>query len=67
MGFNPDVYSPNYELVSKELVKQCHDKKIKIIPWTINEIADIKKTIDLQVDGIISDYPNRVVELIQKK
>lgn len=67
LGFNHDVYSPNYELVSKELVKQCHDKKIKIIPWTINEIADIKKTIDLQVDGIISDYPNRVVELIQKK
>jgi len=67
LGFNPDIYSPYYQLVTKELVKQCHDKKIKIIPWTINEIADIKKTIDLQVDGIISDYPNRVIELIQKK
>lgn len=67
LGFNPDIYSPYYQLVTKELVKQCHDKKIKIIPWTLNEIADIKKMIDLQVDGIISDYPNRVIELIQKK
>ncbi len=40
LGFEPDVYSPNYLLVDKATVKYSREKQIKIIPWTVNEIAD---------------------------
>ncbi|MGV3509009.1 MAG: glycerophosphodiester phosphodiesterase family protein, partial [Sphingobacteriaceae bacterium] len=58
LGFKPDIYSPNYKMVTAELVKQCHDKDIKVIPWTANTKEDIEHLKSLGVDGIISDYPN---------
>lgn len=58
LGFKPDIYSPNYKIVTAELVKQCHDKNIKVIPWTANTKEDIEHLKNLGVDGIISDYPN---------
>jgi glycerophosphoryl diester phosphodiesterase len=67
LGFQPDVYSPNYLLLTEALVKYCHSKGMKVIPWTINEIADMEKIKPLNVDGIISDYPNRAIEVFRKK
>ena len=58
LGFNPDIYSPNYLLVNEDLVKKCHEKEIKIIPWTVNDQALIKKFRAMGVDGIITDYPD---------
>ncbi|MFD1629921.1 glycerophosphodiester phosphodiesterase [Pseudopedobacter beijingensis] len=58
LSFKPDIYSPNYKLVTKQLVEECHKQNIKVLPWTVNtkqEIDDLKK---MGVDGIISDYPN---------
>jgi|SRR6185437_4503436 len=65
LGFIPNIYSPDFYLVDDNLVKIVHEQNMKIIPWTINEITDIKKLIALGVDGIISDYPNRVIETIK--
>ena len=58
LGFIPDVYSPNYKMVTAELVKQCHQKNIKVIPWTVNSKEEIDQLKALGVDGLISDYPN---------
>ncbi|WP_353132743.1 glycerophosphodiester phosphodiesterase family protein [Pseudopedobacter sp.] len=58
LGFKPDVFSPEYHLVTEELVKACRDRNIKVIPWTVNTVDDIKKLKALRVDGIISDYPD---------
>jgi len=58
LGFTPTIYSPHYSLVSKELVDRCHQKGIKVIPWTVNTINEIKSLVALGVDGIITDYPN---------
>jgi glycerophosphoryl diester phosphodiesterase len=58
LGYTPDVYSPNYELVDEKLVKQSHDKGMKMIPWTVNDRKQIKKLQKMGVDGIITDYPN---------
>jgi glycerophosphoryl diester phosphodiesterase len=65
LGFQPDIYSPNYLLVNEETVKYCHAKGIKIIPWTVNEIADLEKLKDFNLDGIITDYPNRAIEVFR--
>ena len=58
LGFTPAVYSPNIKLVTAQLVKECHDRGLKIIPWTANTAEEIAHLKDLGVDGIISDYPN---------
>ena len=62
LGFTPDFYSPAWQLVNPELVKQCHSLQIKIIPWTVNDKAKIGELKQMGVDGIISDYPNLYTE-----
>jgi glycerophosphoryl diester phosphodiesterase len=61
LGFTPAVYSPEHVLVTPALVAFCRETGMKLIPWTVNEPADIEKMLKLQVDGIISDYPDRVL------
>jgi glycerophosphoryl diester phosphodiesterase len=58
LGYTPEMYSPSYTLVTAALVEECHKKGMKIIPWTVNTIEDMKKMKQLGVDGIITDYPN---------
>lgn len=58
LGFVPSVYSPAYTLVNEKLVKDCHKRKIKLIPWTVNTKEEIEKLKKMGVDGIITDYPN---------
>lgn len=58
LGFMPTVYSPYSVLVGKGLVERCHKAGVKIIPWTVNSVKDMKYLIGLGVDGIVTDYPN---------
>ncbi|WP_036678865.1 glycerophosphodiester phosphodiesterase family protein [Daejeonella oryzae] len=58
LGFTPTIYSPNSKLVTSDLVKQVHEKGIKIIPWTVNTKQQITRLKSFGVDGIISDYPD---------
>lgn len=66
LGFKPNVYSPEFILLDEKKVHFLHKKHIKVIPWTVNETADMKKIISLGVDGLISDYPDRYFEIINK-
>ncbi|MET4082530.1 glycerophosphoryl diester phosphodiesterase [Pedobacter sp. UYP30] len=63
LGFNPTIYSPYSILVGKGLVDRCHNLGIKIIPWTVNSLKDIKYFMALGVDGILTDYPNLMQQL----
>lgn len=65
LDFEPTIYSPHYKLVNDELVKYCHKNGLKIIPWTVNEEQDITKIINMGVDGIITDYPDKVIEIYE--
>lgn len=66
LGFKPDIYSPDKDLVDVEMVTYCKKQKVKLIPWTVNKEEDIEKMIDFGVDGIISDYPDRVIGILTK-
>lgn len=63
LGFNPTIYSPYSVLVGKGLVDKCHAAGIKIIPWTVNSLKDLKYLMSLGVDGVITDYPNLMGQL----
>jgi glycerophosphoryl diester phosphodiesterase len=62
LGFTPPIYSPFYMLLNEEVIKEIHSKGMRIIPWTVNDPVEMKKLTDLGVDGIITDYPNRIPE-----
>ncbi|MEZ4772081.1 MAG: glycerophosphodiester phosphodiesterase family protein [Bacteroidia bacterium] len=64
LGFVPTIYSPDFLLVDDNLMDFVHEKGMKIIPWTLNENPDIQRMLDIGVDGIISDYPDRVIALV---
>lgn len=57
LGFTPAFYSPYYKTVTKEVVESCHQKGMKIVPWTANTKEEIKTLQALGVDGVITDYP----------
>jgi glycerophosphoryl diester phosphodiesterase len=62
LGFIPSIYSPHFKLVTKDAVKELHSKKVRVIPWTVNEPGDMLSLKGLDVDGIITDYPNRAAK-----
>lgn len=63
LGFTPDIYSPYYTFVTKEIVQKAHDNKMLILPWTVDQEKDMTALGDMGVDGIISNYPNKLVQL----
>lgn len=65
LNFTPEIYSPNYQLIDGHLIEYCRKKRIKLIPWTVNDESDIIRLISQGIDGIISDYPDKVIEIYQ--
>jgi glycerophosphoryl diester phosphodiesterase len=63
LGFAPAVFAPDYALLNPKDIVFFHSKNIKVIPWTVNNIDDMKKMIYMGVDGIITDYPNLIIEI----
>lgn len=61
LGFLPDIFSPYYKQLTAGKVKMCHDKGVKVVPWTVNDNEAMKEMIAIGVDGLISDYPDRFV------
>ena len=58
LGFVPNILSPDYKLVTPEMIKACHALGVKVLPWTVNDAPTIQKLKDMGVDGVITDYPN---------
>jgi glycerophosphoryl diester phosphodiesterase len=54
------VWEPSFETLTAAEVANAHERGLRVIPWTVNEPADIERVIGLGVDGVISDYPDRV-------
>lgn len=60
LGYVPEVYSCHYRLVSKKLVGDAHARGMLVIPWTINKDRVARRLIRRGVDGIITDFPDRI-------
>jgi len=66
LSFTPEVISPDFTLLSPELIEIYHQKGFKVIPWTVDETSDMEQLMDWGVDGLISDYPDRLVRVCSK-
>ena len=61
LKFTPQWLSPHHTITDEALVQKCREKGIKLVPWTVDKPEDIKRILDLGVEAIISNYPDRVL------
>lgn len=57
------VVGPHYSTVDAGLVERAHSLDIAVLPWTVNDPDDLRAMLDLGVDGIVTDYPARALEV----
>ena len=61
------VWSPNHASVTRERVDEARALGLRVLPWTVNEPADMARLIDMGVDGLITDYPDRARKVMADK
>ena len=61
------IWAPNHNNLTPDLVKQAQAMGLLVIPWTVNQKPQMLRFIDWQVDGIISDYPDRLRQAMTEK
>lgn len=61
------IWSPNYRGLNQDLVEEAHELGLRVIPWTVNDNEDMAVLIEVGVDGIITDYPDRLMEIVTEK
>ncbi len=54
------IWSPNHEAMDSAALMEARALGLKVVPWTVNEPAAIERVLEMAVDGLISDYPDRV-------
>ena len=61
------TWSPNGGALTEALVKEAQGLGLKVVPWTINAPADMERYIAWGVDGLITDYPDRLREVMRQR
>ena len=61
------IWSPNFQALTPDVVASARALGLSIVAWTVNQPADIGRVLDLEVEGIISDYPDRVIEELKRR
>jgi len=64
---NAEIYCPDVYFLDEIQVRQCHDAGIRVLPWTVNEPEDVYRLLVWGVDGITTDYPDRLAELLRQR
>lgn len=60
-------YSGNLHVVTERFVRAAHGHNVDVHVWTVNEVADMRRLLDAGVDGIITDRPDRLLELLAQR
>ena len=55
------------DLITPALVDKAHHAGLQVVAWTINEPEQMHRLIDAGVDGIMTDYPDRLVRVLNEK
>jgi glycerophosphoryl diester phosphodiesterase len=59
-----NIWSPNYNMLTPNLIAEAHEAGLQVIPWTVNEQEEMGQLIEWGVDGIISDRPDLVAAVV---
>jgi glycerophosphoryl diester phosphodiesterase len=61
------AWSPFWRNVTAENVKEAQALGLKVLPWTVNNPTEMTRLIDMGVDGLITDYPDRAQSILAAK
>lgn len=61
------LWSPNFNDLSQSTLARARSLNLRVIPWTVNEVSDMARLIDWGVDGLITDYPDRLRSVMQER
>lgn len=65
---NGKVGDPDFELyVTQDMVNSAHERGIRVIPWTVDDPDTMRALMDLGVDGLITDYPDRLRAVMSER
>jgi len=59
-------YSDDRQVVTKRFIDTAHQYNMQVHVWTVNETKDMKRLIDLGVDGLVTDYPDRLLTILER-
>lgn len=57
-------YRSGLHVITPRFVSAAHNRNLQVHAWTINEADDMRRMLDLGIDGLITDYPDRLLELV---
>jgi glycerophosphoryl diester phosphodiesterase len=55
------------KVVNRRFLEAAHDRNMRVHVWTINDIDSMKRLLKMGVDGIMTDYPDRLLDLLKKQ
>jgi glycerophosphoryl diester phosphodiesterase len=58
------IWAPAYSNLTDADVREAHALGLTVVPWTANETTDVRHLVACGVDGIISDYPDRLMQIV---
>ena len=57
-------YSNGLHVLTKRFLRTAHSHKFKVHVWTVNQMEDMQRLLELGVDGIITDYPHQLISVL---
>ncbi len=57
-------WAPHHADLTEEMLNRAHDLGLRVLPWTVNAVEDMRRLMDWGVDGLISDWPDRALTLL---
>jgi glycerophosphoryl diester phosphodiesterase len=60
------ILSPRHDGLTRAAVERFQQRGIAVVPWTVNKPSTMERMISWGVDGIISDYPDRVLQILDR-
>jgi glycerophosphoryl diester phosphodiesterase len=57
-------YSSGLHVLTKRFLQTARSLNLKVHVWTVNQVEDMKRLLELEVDGIITDYPDQLISLL---
>jgi glycerophosphoryl diester phosphodiesterase len=61
------AWSPNFQALTRERLADAKARKLRVVPWTVNQPSDMARLVDWGVDGLITDYPDRARKVLAER